>query len=749
MARFLLLLLAFLSPVFGAIATENARQDYVGTGALAAYAFTFPVQAATELRVFRQSDAAGTEAELVYNTDYTVALGSDGTGTVTLVAGSLTSGYKLSIQRGIPYNQTYNPATAAAYSAPALGRGLDRLAAEMARLKTDVARSIKVPYLEAGGDTVTKTGTLLDRAGYGLGFDASGNVTTVSSYGTVPTTTYSRTLVAASTADAARTILALPSQAMAARTVVANDTAGAANGAAVAIDDITVLSDGSTTRRDLSARASDLVNVRDFGALGDGITDDGPSINAALVYARTKGKPGSLNQVGGRIFLPKGRYLIKQTITVAEGDVILGEPSGLDSAPVGTASSGTNIVVSTTLSGGGGWANSVAITESGGGPLTIKDIGFNGTQTATVSTWLKSGDGATNIGVTQGHFKGVRVVGFTNGVTAYKFFDVDFNDVGFESNEVDFNILGTGAFDDFSAVRFANCTFFSPGTANFQISSAPTPKRVSFSSCEFYQGTNSAAKIGILLYDGAMTDWSFSSCAIVMQPLNYFFRSIDGTATCEGLSFSGCSSNGGALIGIPAIPAAASMRSIRLNGCRLEGSTVSLDTVSTGFVATGNVFRGASTLTVNAGQNSVIAGNDFALCTGTVFAPSGVHTGLVIASNNFPAAYTTFALNASSTRVKAYGNVGVADFDPASFVSGSVAYDPPSLADGAGATTTVTVTGAALGDYVTPSFSLDLQGISVTAYVSSANTVAVRFQNESGGVLDLASGTLRAIARKP
>lgn len=73
----------------------------------------------------------------------------------------------------------------------------------------------------------------------------------------------------------------------------------------------------------------------------------------------------------------------------------------------------------------------------------------------------------------------------------------------------------------------------------------------------------------------------------------------------------------------------------------------------------------------------------------------------------------------------------------------SATYDPPSLADGVGTTTTVTCTGAALGGFARAAFSLDLQGISVTAYVSAANTVAVRFQNESGGTLDLASGTLK------
>lgn len=81
-------------------------------------------------------------------------------------------------------------------------------------------------------------------------------------------------------------------------------------------------------------------------------------------------------------------------------------------------------------------------------------------------------------------------------------------------------------------------------------------------------------------------------------------------------------------------------------------------------------------------------------------------------------------------------------------LAGSKTYDPGSLADGAGETTTVTVTGAALGDMAICSFSLDLQGMTQTAYVSAANTVSVRTQNESGGLLDLASGTLRVVVFK-
>ena len=69
-----------------------------------------------------------------------------------------------------------------------------------------------------------------------------------------------------------------------------------------------------------------------------------------------------------------------------------------------------------------------------------------------------------------------------------------------------------------------------------------------------------------------------------------------------------------------------------------------------------------------------------------------------------------------------------------------------SLADGAGETDDVTVPGVALGDMVIgASLAVDVAGLIVTAYVSAANVVSIRFQNESGGTVDLASSTLRLV----
>lgn len=75
---------------------------------------------------------------------------------------------------------------------------------------------------------------------------------------------------------------------------------------------------------------------------------------------------------------------------------------------------------------------------------------------------------------------------------------------------------------------------------------------------------------------------------------------------------------------------------------------------------------------------------------------------------------------------------------------GNATYNPPSLNTGTQAQTTVTVTNAALGNFAMASFSLDLQGITLSATVSSANTVTVTFRNDTGGTLDIGSGTLAA-----
>jgi hypothetical protein len=84
-----------------------------------------------------------------------------------------------------------------------------------------------------------------------------------------------------------------------------------------------------------------------------------------------------------------------------------------------------------------------------------------------------------------------------------------------------------------------------------------------------------------------------------------------------------------------------------------------------------------------------------------------------------------------------------------STLSGTVVWNPGDLADGGQETSAdITVTGAALGDYVMVSAPYDLAGMTATAYVKAANTVNISIVNETGGNINLASGTWKVLIIK-
>lgn len=77
------------------------------------------------------------------------------------------------------------------------------------------------------------------------------------------------------------------------------------------------------------------------------------------------------------------------------------------------------------------------------------------------------------------------------------------------------------------------------------------------------------------------------------------------------------------------------------------------------------------------------------------------------------------------------------------FLTSSKTWDPNNLLTMTQDSTTITVSGATLGMSVMTSFSLDLQLMTLTGYVSSANTVTVVLWNGTAGTINLASGTLK------
>lgn len=76
------------------------------------------------------------------------------------------------------------------------------------------------------------------------------------------------------------------------------------------VSSMSAVATGSSAVRALSNRFADEINVKDFGAVGDGVTDDAAAINAALTYLRSvRGSNGTFHLV-----FPYGTYLVKSSL---------------------------------------------------------------------------------------------------------------------------------------------------------------------------------------------------------------------------------------------------------------------------------------------------------------------------------------------------------------------------------------------------------------------------------------------------
>ena len=79
-------------------------------------------------------------------------------------------------------------------------------------------------------------------------------------------------------------------------------------------NNVLVTATGSSNARTLANRFADAINVKDYGATGNGTTDDTAAINSAL---------SSILTTGGNIIVPEGTYLISGTLRVPSNTTML------------------------------------------------------------------------------------------------------------------------------------------------------------------------------------------------------------------------------------------------------------------------------------------------------------------------------------------------------------------------------------------------------------------------------------------
>jgi hypothetical protein len=102
-----------------------------------------------------------------------------------------------------------------------------------------------------------------------------------------------------------------------------------------------------------------------------------------------------------------------------------------------------------------------------------------------------------------------------------------------------------------------------------------------------------------------------------------------------------------------------------------------------------------------------------------------------------------------AAHAKQYVGSGAFTYDPPRRMTATTTWNPASATTGTAQSTTVTVTGAAVGDPAVASLTTMPTGTwLLSAQVTAANTVTVTLRNDSGGTVDPASGTLRVTVWK-
>lgn len=190
------------------LASDVSRNDYVGTGLVSVYPYTFKIFSATDLRVTTR-DTADVETTLVYLTDYSVSgVGSTSGGDVTLNT-ALPSGYAMSIRRVRPVTQGTDIRNQGAFFPNIHEDAFDHQVMLVQQQQEELDRTIKLPETEAGTSIGTTLPAADSRAGKLLGFDGSGNPTALTTIptGSLTLSTFGESLVDDANAAAARVTL--------------------------------------------------------------------------------------------------------------------------------------------------------------------------------------------------------------------------------------------------------------------------------------------------------------------------------------------------------------------------------------------------------------------------------------------------------------------------------------------------------------------------------------------------------------
>lgn len=479
---------------------------------------------------------------------------------------------------------------------------------------------------------------------------------------------------------------------------------------------------GTTTLRTVQDKLRDVISVRDYGAVGDGVTDDTAAIQAAF---------NALPIVGGKIVFPLGGWWrVEGTISITKACLVEGQ--GITNK--------TNLIKTTS-------ANTPFFNVAIEG-VTLRDLSLTGIgKTAATSGYF-----AVTTTVAAGRFmmERVQISQVANGVSLlsniFTMRDVEVRDYK-PAVGVGFQVDQSGVTDGVG--EFSNCVTQTAGGVN-------SP----------YCGINLVHAVGIQIGDCKLMQSGIS--INIAPPTGKAVTSIDvvntycdtsingglvlsnsGAGSIQRLRFtsnwhSSSSSGSGIRIisgsNIQGLLVSSSELFANVNGISVEDNAV-ID----GAIVIGCTFSGNTTADISIGQNVQnfsIIGCRTGVHGGFVASPTGLYinpgcANFTINGNRF---HNFSDISGATTGKSITSNNGI-------FYS-SAAVAAQTIASGTGILATCGVVGAAIGDFVDVSYTSDLQGLTLTGWVSSAGIITARFQNGTAASISLPIGTIRAAIRR-